>query len=120
MKTIIRLEFPDGNGIFWRRDESPLGLKYLKLMNLAYRHNDFRLPIEDNLHLSKDDKEWFCAYKTIDQVKLWIYTEEIQKLSKAGCKVLMLDVTEFQEGRDQVIFTKESIIQIKDVTKLFI
>ncbi len=38
---------------------------------------------------------------------------------KKGDKVLLLEVTEFQVGEYQIIFTKESITSSKDITSLF-
>lgn len=125
MKTIIRIEYiPDGIGIFMtflsgtdiKRDVRPLD----KFCASAYeRHSDFKTPLYDGLDIEKNGKEWFCAYKSIEQLQEWITPEELKLIISEGYTVLMLDVYEYQEGRDQIIYTKESITSYKDITCLF-
>lgn len=122
MRTVLRVEHLDGWGMFisYKDDMHRQNVKALELFEIAERHNTFNDPDEDRLNIYKGNKEWFCAYKSVEQLQEWLTPQEIEILSKNGYKVLMLDVEEYQEGRDQVIFTKESIISSKDVTKLFL
>lgn len=125
MKTVIRIEYPlDGIGMFMtylsdketEREIKPLD----KFCISAYRrHCEFNCPFQDGLNKYKDSKEWFCSYKSIEQLQQWIKTNELKRIIKEGYVVLMLDVTEYQEGRDQIIYTKESIKSSKDITSLF-
>lgn len=121
MITVIRFEYLDGKGIFYRNEKDGRRLMDIGLQSIGDRHNNnFNCPYADNLDLYLERKEWFCAYKSIPQVKNWITSEEILKLTLHGCKIFMLDVINYQVGDDQVIFTKDSIISSKDITKLFI
>ena len=122
MRTVLRVEHFDGWGMFisYKGDMHRQNVGALGLSEINERHSNFNTPDEDMLNAYKDDKEWFCAYKSVEQLQKWLTPQEIEILSKNGYKVLMLDVEEYQEGRDQVIFTKESIISSKDVTKLFL
>ena len=43
----------------------------------------------------------------------------IKELIKRDFKVLLLDVTDFQEGEKQIVYTKESILSAKDISQLF-
>ena len=61
----------------------------------------------------------FCAYKSVDQLKEWITTEEIATLKENNYRIFMLDVTNYHEGKYQVIYTKESIVNTTDITDLF-
>lgn len=125
MKTIIRIEYiPDGIGIFTtflldelrKRDIRPLD----KFCESAYeRHSDFKDPLNDGLDIDKYGKEWFCAYKSIEQLQEWITPKELKLIISEGYTVLMLDVYEYQEGEDQIVYTKESITSYKDITCLF-
>ena len=125
MKTVIRIEYPlDGIGMFmtylpngFKRKIKPLDEFCISAFR---RHYEFNSPIQDGLDRQKDFKEWFCSYKSIEQLQQWIISNELKKIIKKGYVVLMLDITEYQEGMDQIIYTKESIKSSKDITQLFI
>ena len=125
MKTIIRIEYiPDGIGIFTtflsnasiKRSIRPLDDF---CVTAFVRHLNFNCPLQDRLDIRKYGKEWFCAYKSIEQLQKWITPEELKLIISEGYTILMLDVYEYQEGRDQIIYTKESITSYKDITSLF-
>ena len=122
-KQIIRIEHSDGWGIFrakrnritvYNRSKNKL------LNNLAQRHNaygkGFPRPSQEGLNMNE---KWFCAFKSINQLKYWIRKAELAELIKKKFKIFLLEVTEYQEGKKQVIFTKESIILKQDITKMF-
>jgi hypothetical protein len=126
MIQIIRIEHPsDGYGIFRSicTEDRKNNRELYDLSLLLYdRHgnNAFKTPHEDNVDIYEDNKQWFCAYKTIEQLLQWITLEEIKAIIKHGFNILVLEVTEYQEGRDQVIFTKESIQDQRNLNDLFI
>lgn len=120
---VLRIENISGFGIFWSRPS----FAYSICSTVGDRHVNFPIPYEDKnvvdgygLNLYQDSKQWFCAYKTVDQLKQWITVEECRELTQHGFAVYLLEVEEYQEGEYQVIFTKESIISKQDVTELFI
>ena len=125
MKTIVRIEFPeDGFGMFktflgngLKRNIRPLD-EFCKTVHR--RHGDFNDPFRDGLDLNRGIRTWFCSYKSIEQLQQWIQTEELKTIIKEGYRIYVLDVNEYQEGRDQIIYTKESINSSKDITSLFI
>lgn len=125
MKTVIRIEYPlDGIGMFmtylpngFKRKIKPLDEFCISAFR---RHYEFNSPIQDGLNRQKDFKKWFCSYKSIEQLQQWLKPDELKKIIKKGYVVLMLDITEYQEGMDQIIYTKESIKSFKDITQLFI
>lgn len=127
MKTIIRIEYPlDGLGIFTTYLNKDFDSKKREIRPIdefcreAYvRHMQFNCPFQDKLNLKKDNKNWFCSYKSIEQLQQWITPEELKTIIKEGYKVFMLDVLEYQEGRDQIIYTKDSIQSSKNITSLF-
>jgi len=126
MITVIRIEHPaDGWGIFRiNHSENLEGIKsnhIPELTELYERHNDkLKTPYEDGLNMSLRGHEWYCAYKGIEQIKRWITPEEFKTLYYNGYKILLLDVTNYQEGKDQVVYTKTSVISMKDISELFI
>ena len=122
MKTIIRIERPDGIGMF-RNDVSVYNIPELNSLANRHSHGNFPIPYDDTklgeLSCYKDDKNWFCAYKSIEQLQQWIKPEEFQYLFNNDYKLLLLDVTEYQEGEYQILYTKESILNSKDISNLF-
>lgn len=116
---VIRVEHEDGWGMFIETSEK----KSRRKQSVAYicpsidqRHMLFPTPHNEELPMSSGH---FCAYKSVDQLKKWITTEEIATLKENNYKIFMLDVTDYHEGKHQVIYTKESIISITDITDLF-
>lgn len=119
MITVVRFE-RRGNGIFRPSNRSIYNSAIAKRTYARHNNGNFPLPEDENLNMFKYYKDWFCAYKTIEQLQAWVHKDEIDFFISKGFKVLMLDVTEYQQGEMQVIFTKESIISCKDVTSLFV
>ncbi len=116
MIQIIRIEHKDsGKGLFRHLD-----VCWQELTELFERHCKFKTPGADGLNIRQSDKEWFCAYKTLEQFQNWILKEEIPIILAHGYDIWLLEVTEYQEGRDQVIFTKESIQNLRNLNDLFI
>jgi len=125
IKTIIRIEYPgDGIGIFMTYLSDGETVRNIKpidefCINAYRRHRNFNTPSEDGLNKYKNNKNWFCAYKSVEQLQQWIKPIELKRIIKKGYIVLMLDVSKYQEGRDQIIYTKESIKSSKNITSLF-
>jgi hypothetical protein len=121
---ILRVEnIQDGYGMFWNFDQNWETRYFINndvFVTISYRHQSFNTPQEDNLNINKDNKQWFCAYKGVDQFQNWVSSEQIKEIVSYGFRVLLLEVGEFQEGEHQVIYTKESIINSEDITQLFI
>jgi hypothetical protein len=90
------------------------------LYDVCPRHRDFNTPQEDGLDVRLDKKEWFCAYKSIEQFQQWVMLSEVRVLISIGFDVLLLDVEDFQIGEHQVIFTKQSITSTKIINELFL
>jgi hypothetical protein len=90
------------------------------LSRISPRHRDFNTPDEDGLDVKLDNKEWFCAYKSIEQFQQWVMLSEVRILIEKGFDVLLLDVEEYQIGEHQVVFTKQSITSTKVINELFL
>lgn len=119
MKTIIRIEHTDGYGMFIGYDPKDKYRAHCveKLCNdLSERHRSFNDPWEDNLRITP---KYFCAYKSVEQLQQWIKPDEFKILKDNGYKILTLVVTNYQEGRDQIIYTKDSIVSTTDISSLF-
>lgn len=133
METLIaRIEHPhDGIGMFRTAFRPIWGDKeYYLYDRVLNRHSDLPVPHYDSivgdpdetpLDCLKDGLEWFCGYKSVDELKKWVETEELTHLiTKYGLKVYAIKATQVQVGLFQSLFTKESITSKEDITQLFI
>lgn len=73
-----------------------------------------------HLNLYKDNKTYYCAYKSVKQIQEWVMPEEFAIMVKGGFNIWLLEVTDFQEGNYQVLYTKESIVSKQIINDLFI
>ena len=121
MKQIVRVEYTDGNGIFWAADEKKNDIvTWENFENLLDRHGSFPTPYTDKLLKGDISEEDFCAFKTIAQLQEWVTEEELKSLASLGFKILLLDVSEAKTGEYQILYKKKNILQTKDITQLFI
>jgi hypothetical protein len=80
---------------------------------LNSNHNNFNTPQEDRLDIYLNGQKWYCAYKTINDIKERYSGILLETLNKEGFYFKKLTVSQYQIGKHQIIFTKESIIDIK-------
>ena len=129
MKTIIRIEHPeDGWGIFAERVAGkPIELRGNINSTFSYEVKSIGKVLSK--HDKMRDAKWingfktgkyYCAYPSVESMKKWINYEEIRQLLALGFVVLLLDVTEYIEDEDQIVYTKESIVSSKDISSLFL
>lgn len=121
---VVRIEHPEtGYGLFRHASYiSPeLDKKFDEEFNeLLERHTCFPNPFVENLNMYKGLKKWFCAFHSIEQLQEWITGKELKRLiNKWGFKIMFLEVSKFQIGTFQTIYTKGSIIESTDITELF-
>lgn len=138
MRTIVRIEHDDGNGIFRGQDdrltvnkardyEEIIGDRNAQLLlNIWNRHDannptgGFPMPFDDGIDLRMGEETLYYAFKDLTQLYDWIRHEEIIALIECGFKVLVLQVNNYQEGGHQMAFTKNSIVNTLDISHLFI
>lgn len=114
---VVRIE-KGGRGIFRPIEDNGCDLRKVDEIKMVYeRHGEgFPIPFNDGVDIYQDDKEWFCAYKSIEQMKAWVNPEELKYFIKIGFKVYLLSISEFQVGGFQIVFTNEGIITKTDIT----
>jgi hypothetical protein len=119
MKTIIRIEYFDGNGL-WQSVDNDGNIVYRTFsfkLDLIRKHDKFPTPQQEGLIINDDD---YCAFKSIDQLNQWIDKEWFNEIINKGFKILMIDVSKCIEGDYQILYKKEDILQTKDISSLFI
>ena len=127
MKSIIRIEHVSGNGL-WRAKDSCgrcVSDEFTFIDELRCKHYDFPTPFEDtNIDTSitfyniKSDE--FCAFKSVEQIQQWIEKEWFIEIIKHDFKILLIDVSECIELKHQIIYKKEHVLQVKNISNLFL
>ena len=109
--TVYRIEHEkSGIGPF---HQSVGGYIYIQIL-LNSNHDNFNTPEEeDHLDIYLNGQEWYCGYKNIDDIKERYSDILLKTLNKEGFYFKKLTVSQYQIGKHQIIFTKESIIDIK-------
>lgn len=119
-----RVEFSDGYGLFFknlfknnvRLDKRPFYAEK-DFPELHKRHlENFKFPKDENLDVNFERREWFCAFNDLKSLLYWIHKEEMVKMISLGFKVYEITCSDFQIGKLQTLFTKEFIIEKKDMT----
>lgn len=112
----IRIEHPNTElGIF--RHE--VKLQDLGLFELLERHQNFPTPNEERRLYGIFKKRYKCAFKTVEQLKRWIYSEEIEALLLAGFEVYVMTSKFAIEGDYQIIFDPELVTLKENISDLF-
>lgn len=129
--NIIRVQDKEGLGFFY--SEKDVMVLNPILSNVYNRHFTIRLPSYvqfptpchdfdkdgNSLNIYKNKRNWFCAFKTLEQFNSLIKKEEAKEFVKEGFDILLLTVSEYQEGVHQVLFLKESITKTENLNSLF-
>lgn len=121
--NIIRIEGEDGFGIFGgKKDILDIGLKklYDRHFDSTNRNEYIPTPNNDGCNMSKNEKEWYCAFKSLEQFNMLLKGNEIKILIKNKFNIYLLEVGNYQIGYHQVIYTKESITKSENINSLFL
>lgn len=73
------------------------------------------MPMDYNPEHKKDGKDWYSAGKSIENMQDWFSAEDACLLIKNGYGLYELTITEYQENELEILFTKESVINVKNI-----
>jgi hypothetical protein len=132
-RKIVRVEHADGCGMF--RNDKYGKYRYIlgnsdETIKMYELHDSLPTPKRDR-GFNLGDLGWgdfdefmegrFCAYKTLDSFYQWIVKDELKwLLNNHDFKVLLIEVTELLEGEYQVLYKKENIVNVEDISSLFL
>lgn len=124
----IRIEHENGWGIF-RYDQKNDYQRVIHsidfqetYMRICDRHCRFKTRSADfpkNYENESSLDQYYCAYKTLDQLREWVLTREIQVLIKNGFTVYLYELNECLYGEDQLFFKLENVIDKRNINSLF-
>lgn len=111
----IRFEHPFDEFGIYNSIKIPSGEDWYE--NMRDRHvDDLPNPRRDSL-LNGISKNEFCAFKSVESLKYYITNKEISKLLLEGFRVYEITLSEYQTGKYQILFKKESVLLKKDISK---
>jgi len=122
---IVRIEHNDGIGMFNTSTGTPVNPLLPKLYERHFISDNSTKEIfpnpygDENIDVNFTENEWYCAFKSLEQLNKFIYPEEIKILLEEGYSILLLSVTDYSVGKYQVIYTKESITKQELINSLF-
>jgi len=128
--NIIRIQHPSNGLGLWRtfKEAEPLLAKHSKYDDIAERHANSNLyptycnDTQLNCQISWEDvQQYNFAFKDLAQLETALTREELKEcIEVLGFQVLMLDVTDYYESPYQIVFKKESIVNQKDISSMFL
>jgi hypothetical protein len=77
------------------------------------------LPMDFDPRYRRDGKIWQCAAWDIEHLKHWFSPQDMADLIKRGFVINKFNAEEYVREENQVIFTKESITVLEDITHYF-
>ncbi len=123
MKQIVRIEHKDSGIGIWNHSNDGSYKRNVEAIDsyelLRDRHLNFLRPFEETNLKGIFNKDYYCAFKSLDQLKDWIYDNEVKELIDQGFIILLIELNNYHEGDYQIIFKKEDIITRKDITDIF-
>ena len=126
-KSVIRIENKeDGRGIF--RSYAGDFERHSNYNEIYNRHqNKDKFPayghdIQLRDQINYDDlQDYYFAFKSLEQLRTGFTDVELKEaIEELGFQVLMLDVTDYYESDYQIVFNKESIVEEKDISFMFL
>lgn len=133
MRTnIIRIEHPsDGMGLWRSLNTGGWSSKidrHSQYFKISKRHSNPSvfpgLHEDDELQYEAKDVDicdYHFAFKDLAQLEVALTREELKEcIEVLGFQVFMLDVTDYYESSYQIVFKKESIVNKKDISSMFL
>ncbi len=82
-------------------DEQSIAYKALS------KHNEMPFPKEEGLDIHHDGREWFCAYRCLDDLLYYNSILAIEQFVEKGFEIVCIDAKYVQVGEAQVIFRRD-------------
>jgi thioredoxin-related protein len=117
VKQVLRIEAEDGWGMF-RNHPDHLERETIDQINYNVydRHCSMNNPYQDGLNMTDDH---FCAYASLEMMEKWLTTEEIREILSYDYNIYLIELTEWQEGKHNVIFKQEHVKSKINISDLF-
>ena len=107
MKTIYRIEHRDTkDGMWYNYNGSYNGAIFDLTEGLSKN-----IPMPYTEHHKKDNKKWFSAVKSIDDLFKWFTSLDIQELLGQGYELYKITCINYNDIGSEVLFAREDIVK---------
>jgi hypothetical protein len=76
------------------------------------------MPHNDSIYGAKG-RRWYSSASTREMLDYWFKAEDIQELIDLGFRIYEFHVSEYRDLGNEIVFTKESVSKIVDITSEF-
>ncbi|WP_163530972.1 hypothetical protein [Halobacillus ihumii] len=112
MKTIYRIENEETmHGMWYRLDGT-----FDPFINRLTEGISKSLPMEFDERYSKGGRKWFSGCGNRKQMQSWFSTKDALELFKSGYRLFEFKSNQFVEEEFQTIFTREGIIEKREIS----
>lgn len=117
MVSIFRIENPKSGRGFWTNyndNDKRSCWEYSFYNEMCDFHYGMPNPYTDDIN--GFNSNYFCAFKTFEDLIYWVKPLWIEELVKIGFRVYKIQVSDYLVGNHQICYKKEDIIDKEDIT----
>lgn len=85
------------------------------LYKIAPKAKAIELPMPFDMAHKADDKNWYSAGGSIDEMNYWFSREDALNLVNNGFKLYHIEVDDWVKREHEVLFTRESVLVQKEI-----
>ena len=111
-KTIYRIENPETMHGMWYNNDGEFDPIINELCPDALAKE---LPMDFDVRHKRNGMAWYSAGKSIENMNQWFSRKDALDLADNGFKLYRFVVTEWQELENEVIFTREGVIEQTEI-----
>lgn len=114
--TIFRIEHQDTSKGMWQT-LTPEGAPMVTLLTNEVMAT---MPMPFSPVYGENGRRWYSAGGSLEQLYMWFNPQDLQELIDLGFEIFEVEATEWKDLGQEVIFTKESVIMMENVTHRFV
>lgn len=103
---IYRVEHKDTKSGMWYNFDG----SYNGIINKLTEGKSKQLPMVRDKNHNKDDKKWFSAVKSLDQLFEWFSELDLMELNNLGYELYEIKCNDYLVNSNEILFTRESVI----------
>ena len=113
---LYRIQHKDSNLGMWNTkcDQGNPLVTYLSNKVMA------EMPMPHNDRYGLHGRRWYSAANSLEQLDFWFNAKDIAELIDLGFEVFEIEADEYAVHDKEMIFTKESVTSMKNITQQFL
>lgn len=111
-KTLYRIATERGHGMWYNEKGEPDGA----IFRLCPDAKAVDIPMGYKSIHSDFGKQWYSAGDSIPMMQYWFTRYDAERLVRGGFKIYEIQSTEYREIENEILFTKEGVTSIKEIS----